>query len=94
MKSNLYKERVKLKNLKVSDLFPTTSYASSIGGENRLFLNENLTAYRRSIVKRANYMRKEGLLLSVWTMDGKVFVKTSPSGAQVRIYCVEDLDNL
>ena len=94
VKSNLYKERVKLKNLKVSDLFPTTSYASSIGGENRLFLNENLTAYRRSIVKRANDMRKEGLLLSVWTMDGKVFVKTSPSGAPVRIYCVEDLDNL
>ena len=94
VKSNLYKERVKLKNLKVSDLFPTTSYASSIGGENRLFLNENLTAYRRSILKRANDMRKEGLLLSVWTMDGKVFVKTSPSGAPVRIYCVEDLDNL
>ena len=90
VKSNLYKERVKLKNLKVSDLFPTTSYTSS----NRLFLNENLTAYRRSIVKRANDMRKEGLVLSVWTMDGKVFVKTSPSGAPVRIYCVEDLDNL
>ena len=94
VKSNLYKERVKLKNLKVSDLFPTTSYASSIGGENSLFLNENLTAYRRSIVKRANDMRKEGLLLSVWTMDRKVFVKTSPSGAPVRIYSVEDLDNL
>ena len=45
VKFNLYKECVKLKNLKVSHLFPTTSYSSSIGGENRLFLNENLTAY-------------------------------------------------
>ena len=45
-------------------------------------------------MKKANDMRKEGLLLSVWTMDGKVFVKTSPYGAPVRIYCVEDLDNL
>ena len=27
-------------------------------------------------------------------MNGKVSVKTSPSGAPVRIYCVGDLDNL
>ena len=27
-------------------------------------------------------------------MDGKIFVKTSPSGAPVRFYCEEDLDDL
>ena len=94
VKSNLYKKRVELKNVKVSDLFPTTSYATAIGRDNRLFLNENLTAYRRRIVTKANNMRKDDLLSSVWTMDGKVFVKTSPSGTPVRIYNVEDLDDL
>ena len=94
VKSNLYKRRVELKNVKVSDLFPTTSYATAIGRGNRLFPNENLTAYRRRIVTKANNMRKDDLLTSVWTLDGKVFVKTSPSGTPVRIYNVEDLDDL
>ena len=72
VKSNLYKKRVELKNVKVSDLFPTTSYATAIGRDNRLFLNENLTAYRRRIVTKANNTKKDDLLSSVWTMDGKL----------------------
>ncbi len=39
-------------------------------------------------------MRKDGLVQSVWTLDGKVYVKTSLDGSPVRIYCLEDLDNL
>jgi len=61
VKSNLYKKRVELKNVRVSDLFPTTSYATAIGRDNRLFPNENLTAYRRRIVTKANNMRKDDL---------------------------------
>lgn len=94
VKSKLYRKRVELKNVKVSDLFLTSSDATAIGRENHLFLNENLTAYRRSIIKKANKMIKDKLLVSVWTMDGKVFVKTSPSGKPVRIYSLGDLDNL
>ena len=94
VKSKLYKKRVELKNFNVSDLFPTSGYATAIGRGNRIFLNENLTAYRRSIVKKANKMRKDNLLVSVWTIDGKVFVKTSPSGEAVRVYSLEDLDSL
>ena len=54
----------------MSDLFPTSNYATSLGRGNRIFLNENLTAYRRSVVKKANGIRKNGLLVSVWTIDG------------------------
>ena len=36
-------------------------------------------------------MKRDGLLLNVWTIDGKVFVKTSPDGASVRIFCDVDL---
>jgi len=39
-------------------------------------------------------MKKDGLLLSAWTIDGKVFVKTSPDGTHVRLFCDADLDEL
>ena len=45
-------------------------------------------------MKEANQMRKDELLVSVWSMDGKIFVKTSPDGAPKRIHSQEDLDNL
>jgi len=83
-----------LKRVKALDVFPSGSYSAAVDREPRIFLNENLTAYRRSIIKKANNMRKDGLIQSVWTLDGKVYVKTSPDGSPVRIYCLEDLDNL
>ena len=64
--------RTALKDITVSALFPTSNYATSLGRGNRIFLNENLRAYRRSVVKKANGMRKNGLLVSVWTIDGKI----------------------
>ena len=92
VKSRLYKERTKLKSVKISDLYP--SYASAAAKQNRLFINENLTPYRADLVRQANDMKADGLLSSVWTLDGKVFVKTSPSGNPVRIYSEDDLDEL
>ena len=91
VKSKLYKERTKLKDVKITDIFP--SYPSN-GQRQRIFINENLTAYRRRIVKEANRRRQEGTLFSVWTLDGKIYVKTSPDGSPVRIFSEEDLDHL
>ena len=90
-KSELYKRRTKLKDIKLTDIYP--SYASAIN-TSRLFINENLTNFRRHLLGRANGMKRDGLLLSAWTIDGKVFVKTSPDGAPVRIFCDADLDEL
>ena len=92
MKTNLHKERVKLRNVKVTDLFPGYSNAVS-SNVPLIFLNENLTVYRRELVSRASEMKKDRLLTSFWTMDGKIFVKTSPSGNPVRIFSDYDLDN-
>ena len=39
-------------------------------------------------------MKKDGFLTSFWTINGKMFVKTSPSGDPVRIFCDYDFDNL
>ena len=60
VKSKLYKEHTKLKAVKISDLFP--SYPSSGQQRQSIFINENLMAYRRRIVKEANKRRQEGTL--------------------------------
>ena len=91
VKTQLYRKRAKLKNVKISDLFPSATSATRAEAT-QIFLNENLTSYRRKIVNQANQMRKDGLLLSVWTLDGKIFVKTSPDGSPIRINELEDLD--
>ena len=63
-------------------------------GTGRIFINENLTSYRKDLLRKANDKRKDGLIISAWSTDGKIFVKTSPEGAPVRIYAKEDLENL
>ena len=91
IKTKLYKERTKLKNFNIVSVFPSFSNAAS-AGQARIFIKENLTAYRRSLV--GIYIREDGTICSLWTRDGKVFVKTSPDGAPIRIVTEYDLDNL
>ena len=91
VKTTLYKERVKLRNVKVLGVFP--SYSNVVRAEDpRIFLNENLTNYRRGLVSRASEMKRDRLLTSFWTIDGKIFVKTSPIPVQIFSDC--DLDDL
>ena len=93
VKSNLYRARTKLKSIKMTDLFPGSSYATTTEA-NRIYINENLTSYRRRIMKKANEKRRDGELLSVWSLDGTIFVKTSPAGRPIKIIEPEDLDHL
>ena len=81
VKSSLYRARVKLKN-------------ASATQSNRIFINENLTSYRRRIMSPANEKHRDGELLSVWSLDGSIFVKTSPEGRPIKISELEDLDYL
>ena len=77
----------------MSQLFPIASTAARVASD-RSFINENLTVNRRKMVKLANDKKADGLVLGVWTVDGKVFLKTSPEGRPIRIYKEVDLDNL
>ena len=78
-KTSLNKQRTKLKNVTVSDIFPSSSAATRVQSKG-IFINENLTSYRRELLKEATKKRKDNMVLSVWTMDGNIFVKTSPEG--------------
>lgn len=51
VKSNLYRARTKLKSIKMTDLFPGSSYATTAEA-NRIYINENLTSYRKRIIRR------------------------------------------
>ena len=88
VKSLLYKARTKLENVKTSAVFP--SYAFVSREDQRIFINENLANYRRELFWKANKIKKDNMITSTWTKDGKIFVKTSLSGTPVRIYCEED----
>lgn len=93
IKSNLYRARAKLKDVRVSNLFHGLSYAVRAGSD-RIYINENLTSYRQKIMSRANEKRRDGEVLSAWSMDGKIFVKTSPQGRPIKINELEDLEYL
>ena len=54
------------------------SYSST--AESRIFIHENLTAHRKEIVAEANRRRRDGTVLSILTLDGTIYVKTSPEG--------------
>ena len=54
-KAKIYKERTKLRHVKIADLFP--GYPST--ARHRIFVNENLTAFRRSLIEAANKRRKD-----------------------------------
>ena len=64
--------------------------------EERIYINENLTQFRRHLASEASKLIRDrgGPIVNIWTIDGKVFVKTSPNGAPVRIFSTRDLDEL
>ena len=93
VRSKLYKSRAKLRNISVPNLFPTSTAATRVASD-RIFLNENLTSSRRRIINKASEMRRDGDLISAWSLDGKIYVKTSPEGRPIKIDELQDLDYL
>jgi len=93
VKSRVCKVRTRLKNVSLTGLFQDCPEYSRTE-LNRIHMCKSLTAYSRHLVNKSNTNRRNNELLSVWTMDGKDFVKTSPDRSPIRISCDEDLDNL
>ena len=89
-KTRLYKERIKLRNVRISNIFQ--SYSSAIEARDHIFINENLTSYRRHIANQAFQLKKAKTLASVWTLDGKIFIKCSPDDQPIRIFSEDDLE--
>jgi hypothetical protein len=57
----------------------------------RIFVTEDLTKHRQSIVKELNIARKAKKISSFWTFDGRIFAKvTQESGKQL----IKNLDDV
>lgn len=93
IKSNIYKLRIKLKNIKVFNLFFGVNVVICVVGD-CIFLYENFIFYRKKIVNCVNEMRRDVVLLSVWILDGKVYVKILLEGRLIKINDLEDLESL
>ena len=82
-------------HLRLLDIFMHVSTGTRVEvGMGRIFINKDLTSYREDLLRKANDTRKDGLIISAWSTDGKIFVQTSPQGAPISIYVQEDLENL
>lgn len=76
-KTELYRARVKLKGKSLKDFFPASTTYSDV--TSNIFINENLTFARRKILAAALKKKHRGELHSVWTLDGKIFTKATPT---------------
>ena len=56
--------------------------------DQRIFINENLTNYRRELFWKANRIKKDNMITSTWTMDGKIFVKIDQ---EANFYFLEEM---
>ena len=59
-----------------------------------MLLMLSTSSYRKKIVNCVNETRRDEVLLSIWTLDCKIYVKTSPEGRPIKINDLEDLENL
>ena len=91
-KAKCYKARIRLKDVTLSTIFPT--YLGTSLADQRVFINENLTGYRSEMMKLAIEKRREEKILSTWSLDRKIFVKTSPSGRPRQMFSIDDVKEL
>lgn len=84
-KNELYKARKHLKSVSLNNYFHNTKV---------VYINENLTSYRRGLFAKVRKFRKDNHYHSAWTIDGNIFVRKSQSDQVKRIYEFEDLKNI
>ena len=82
-KSQLYKARINLRNATLHDL-----------GAEKIFINENLTAWRARLFREARNVMKKFHNGKTWTVDGKIFLKTDLTAKVLKIDSYEDLRTL
>ena len=85
-KERMYHNRRKLRRVNVRE---------ALRGAERVYINENLTAQRASLFKKVRDKKRLHKDWRVWTLDGKIYVKTDPAGTEIiKIQHPKDLDKL
>ena len=60
----------------------------------KIFINENLTAWRAGLFREARKVKKKYPNGKTWTVDGKIFLKTDLTTKVLKIESYEDLGTL
>ena len=97
VKSRIYKARTNLKAVSVQSLFPGSSISmvsETTARPKGIYINENLTPYRKEMMSLAVEKRHDGKINKVWTLDGKIFIKTTPTGKPRQMFSLEDVKEL
>lgn len=94
-KSKIYKARTQLRSVSIPSVFPGCfTLTTDDEPQPKIFINENLTPYRREMMKIAGEKRSSGKIVSFWSLDGKIFIKTSPSGNPRQMHSIEEIKEL
>ena len=83
-KGELYKAKKHLKSVSLSNYYHNTE---------AVYINENLTNYRRELFAKVRKFKKNNNWHSACTIDGKIFVRKSQSDQVQRVYEANDLNN-
>ena len=83
-KDEMYRSRWKLRNANVSSVFSAE----------KIYINENLTALRAGLFKKVRDQKCLHQEWKIWTVDGNMFIKPSPSSRTYKINSLDDLSSL
>ena len=97
VKLRIYKARTNLRAVSVQSLFP--GFSSSVVSETTdrpkgIYINENLTPYRKEMKGLAVEKRHDGKIYKVRTLNGKIFIKNTPTGNPRQMFSLEDVKEL
>jgi hypothetical protein len=62
--------------------------------EDNIFITEDLTKVRQSIIKEISTHKKPKKLNSFWTFDGRIFAKKTDDSRKTFIRCIQDINGL
>ena len=81
-KYEMYSKRLRLRKVDNREKF----------GVERVFINENLTSRRALLYSKVRKKVKDNSVWNTWTMDGKIFLRKSPTGRPIRIKTEDDIN--
>jgi len=66
----------------------------NLNGATKIYINENLTAPRKTLFAEVRKRVKQNKWHSTWTLDGKIFVKKDKDGQIQKVTKQVDLEDL
>lgn len=60
----------------------------------KIFITEDLTRYRQSIVSKLIEAKKRKSILSFWTFDGRIYIKMEQNGEKLEVTSLDEINRL